>query len=147
MKFSSIIDSLRAEVATILGADYQRLSYVHDVSKNDTRGIIKGYGVRGLSGSELDDLIGKNISIEQTYEIILTNDLITNGSTDVHIDNEVKSLQDNAQLIYEQIVYKKFNPNIILVSGLSLDEPEILEEDNGIVQRFSVTIRYRVQLT
>ena len=147
MKFSSIIDSLRTEVATILGANYQRLSYVHDVSKNDTRGIIKGYGVRGLSGSELDDLIGKNISIEQNYEIILTNDLITNGSTDVHIDNEVKSLQDNAQLIYEQIVYKKFNPNIILVSGLSLDEPEILEEDNGIVQRFSVTIRYRVQLT
>lgn len=146
MKFSSIVESLRTEVATILGTDWNRLAYVYDVNKNDTKTIQKGYGVRSLAAIEIDDLIGKNVSVEHSIEIILTNDYVSSGANDDNVEDEIVTLQDSAQLIYESIVYKKWNSNIILVSDLSIEEPELLE-DNGLALRFSVTIRYRVQLT
>ena len=146
MKFSSIVDSIRNEVGNILGPDWYRLSHVYDVSKNSSRAIKNGYGVRSLSASEIDDLLCGIVSVEHGIEIILGGDFVA-GDNDSDLETQIKFLQDKTEEIYKSLIYKKIDGNIVLANQLEIAEPEILEDNKSIVQRFSVVIRYRVNLT
>lgn len=146
MKFSSVIDSIRGYVSSTLGQEWNRLSHVYDVTKNDNFTIQKGYGVRSLSATEIDDLLCNNVSLEHGIEIILTDNFIA-GDDDSDLEGQIKALQDKVEELYRGLVYKKIDGNVILANQLEVAEPEILEDNSSIVQRFSVVIRYRVNLT
>lgn len=145
MKFSSIVDSVRNQVATILGSDWYRLSHVYDIEKNDRFTIKNGYGVRTLSASEIDEILCNIISVDHSIEIILTTDYAA-GDNDENIETQIKMLQDKVEEIYKSLVYKKIDGNIIIANQLEIAEPEFLDDNNSIAQRFSVVFRYRVNL-
>ena len=147
MSFSSIVDALRSSVTTTLAASgdsWHRLAYVYELEKNDSRSNFRGFGVRGLDALE-ETRINKRLDIIQRFEVILMKDYV-NQDNDDKLEDDIKELQDRAEEIYSVLMYTKVGSTIITGFNLELAEPELLTDNNVVVQRFTFDIRYRIQL-
>ena len=143
-KVTEVLTALRTEVADVLGSDWSRMAYVYNPSKNDFRAGDMGYGVRALDAVE-DNLINKQIDVIHTFEVLLSRYFL-NRSNDENIEDVISELQDRTQDIYKRVLYTKLGGRILLASALSIAEPEIIEDNEVIVQRFSFDVRYRIKL-
>lgn len=145
---STIYDNVLALIAANVDSSFSELGFVHEIEKNDSRRLDKGYGLRFLDGP-LTDTLTKAYTIDQGFEIILTR---TNPRT----------LDDSDLISAEKLLYDAFNDDILpvlinkkagspgvvlLVSSPSFSEPELLNESKYVALRVQIIIRYRQNLT
>ena len=143
MSISSILTSLESEVSTLLGADWSELEYIYDLNQNNSKTFNNRYGIGALNGSSVDGTT-KSITIDFNFFVVLTKCFV-NRSSDEKQRTLLSEIYDKFELINRNIFQKKLNnANILLVSALSYDDPEVVDS-NGIAVKVNFTVKYRNQ--
>jgi hypothetical protein len=141
MSISSILTSITSQVSTSLGGTWSELEYIYNLEANNTKNIEKRYGVGTLNGASVGGTT-KAITVDFDFFIVLTKNFV-NRSSDENQRTLLSEIYDEFETINQNIFQKKLNnANILLVSDLSYDEPEIIN-DNGISVKVNFTIKYR----
>jgi hypothetical protein len=142
---SSLVTSIKTRAASVLGGTYSEIAYVNDIKKNSFKGNEKRYGVIAKDGDQIDG-VNRHITIEQTFEVVLTDNFMNTSMSDSAQQVTNATLQDLCVDIYKDLASTKCgaNPNVLIVTDLSLNEPETL--DSIVVQRCSFNIKYRTAL-
>lgn len=142
-----ITNAMKSEVSAELGVNFRELAYLEDVSKNSFRTGNDRYGVRALGGFQVPG-VTKNVTITQTFEIVLTK-----GYIESNIDDEpqVEKSYDNRENLLD--IYKRLVNNrgglpgtILNIFDMSISEPEFLDDDKVAIQRATMSITYRYSL-
>ena len=143
---NDLVTSLTTLTGTYLGSNYSELKYKYDISNNFTNGASSKYGV--IAG----DVTGTTgatcfVTVDQTYEIVLTNTYKTINSDDVSKDETRIELQDISLNLYTDIIDKKAGrPDIVMNIRDLTSVLEDLDEDKLVVCRLQFTIQYRKRL-
>ena len=141
MSVSSILTSLEAQVATVLGADWSELDYSYNLEANSNKSLEKKYGVGASSGSSVDGTT-KALTVDFGFFIVLTRCFV-NRSDDANERAMLSDMYDQFDNINETIFQKKLNnANILVVSSLDYEEPTTVG-DQGLSLKVNVTIKYR----
>ena len=139
-----INDAVKTQVSTTLGGTFSELPYTFDVSKNNIRDFVKGFGVRPVNAIRAST-VTKVYTADQEFEIILT-DKFANRSNDANQKAVVFDLFDKMDDILVQLFLSKGGLAAIIynIDPFTIDEPEFLDEQNSIVvQRMRITVKYR----
>lgn len=140
---NDIITELKSICSTVLGAEYQLVPFIFDVSKNDSRRSEKAFGVRSLSGTPSES-VTKYYTVDQGFEIVLV-DTIARTADDSQREDVIGVMYDKADEIFKEIVNTKINlaVNVLVVNGPELSEPEFYDENKLVVLRVGITAKYR----
>lgn len=145
-KVQQIIEAIESQCSKHL-VTYQKLKYVYDVQKNTFKGNPKKYGVRPLGASETDGVIRAS-TLDQNFQIILTDNYVNAQDNDQGLQDTVKDLFSKMNDLEKQLFKSKLGlSSIVLFTSLeSIDEPEIFEEDKIAVLRAEFLVKYRTNL-
>ena len=139
-----IYDGIRGVITSNLSS-YSELAYVHELSENSFAKGGKFYGVRPLAASQSPTSILKHYTVDQDFEIILMSDFVNTHGTDEDLRSVINSLYADIDTVFVNSVSSKVGiPNIVLVVGeYSIQEPEILEDNNVVALRATISVKYR----
>lgn len=139
----NIMTNIEASAVTILGASYQKLLFTSDVSKNDSRHIALGYGVRPLSAASSIS-ITRAYTLDHTFELILT-DLVARYISDAEKAIIINIMYDKCDQLFISMVNSKLSlpSSVLSVSSPSIAEPEFLEDQKFVVFRMQFVVKYR----
>ena len=127
--------------------DYTQLDYEYDLLKNSDRANPNGFGFIPL---DADFVEGKSLgfsTMAQRFQIILTNDY-SNYSTDAELGLAIQGLYGDMHSLAQDFMAKKLalptaSYKVLLVRGLTFQEPEIFEENKLVALRATIEIQYR----
>lgn len=143
---ASIVSGMKTLVAASLST-WEELPFVQDISKNNKRTAANAYGVRALAASESEGALLRTVTLDHTFEIILTENYV-NRQSDAEIEASLNNLYDKADEIFKVLVNSKVNlPELVLsVSSPSILDPEILETAKFVALRLQLKVKYRSTL-
>lgn len=141
---TTILTNMLSTISTTLGAGYQELRHVYDVTKNDIRTAKLAYGVRPLSALSSDPGMLRAYTVDQSFEIILS-DTITRGASDAERTTAIGTMFDKADEIFKVLVNTKAGAAsyVLVVNNPAMSEPEFLEDNQIVLLRMQLNIRYR----
>jgi len=140
-----ILNAIEARI-TALSLGRTKLKYSYDLEKNGKRSENNAYGY-GVGGGEGVPGTLKAVTMDQEFFVVLTENY-ENRSNDNKEVIELKGIYDDMEVIYQDFVSSKLgiNSTVLLVSNISLDEPEKISE-NTIAVKARFTVRHRQPLT
>lgn len=145
----NILDAWRSTSATSLGAGYQLLAHVYDVSKNNIRQARLAYGVRPLKADPVTT-VNRTYTLDQTFEIILTDTVARAADTDAQVTTVLETMYNKADEIFKLAVntHLALPTQVLNVFDPRLLEPEIIDgETKVVVFRMQATVKHRSSLT
>lgn len=143
---STLVSSIKARIA-IVANDYTELGYALDINKNAFKNNYKRYGVLVGAGAEAAG-VTRALTMDQTFELILTDGFINKQMSDSEEQSKVIALQDLMKDIYLDLVNTKAGSpsTCMIVSQLQLQTPETIKEQNVVIQRATINVKYRINL-
>lgn len=143
---TTIISGIEARLAAVLTA-YDPLRYYFDLAKNDYAGNNSRYAVIPKEVEAQAGVI-RSVTVNQDFQIVLTNGYRNNPKSDTDLQAVVKDLYDKMDdVLHDLFLTKLGSPSIVLLVTLnSIEEPEILEENKVIALRMNMNVRYRRDL-
>lgn len=147
MIVTDILNGVKLNMSTVLGASFNELPYVRNVEKNNFNTNHDRYGVQAKASFQTDT-VTKTVTMFQTFEMVITKAYIEDGISDDDSRAKHLEIQDLYIDIYKSLVNNKASvPGTVLdVQDLTTQEPEYLEEEKVIVLRASVNVLYRFSL-
>ena len=148
---SQILASTKTEVASVLTA-YSELPHGYIVNDNDATTATTGYQVLPLDIVNAEEQnTNRNYTVNQGYEIIITDAYTEPDGDDSSKRSKVVSLMDIHNDVYNKLVGGRCGiPSIVLrVSGIVIDEP-VFNEEKFLVEirmRYVVTYRYAINFS
>lgn len=146
---TDISNSMESIIETALSAQkFIKLDYRYLIDKNDNRQGQTAFAVRSMTGFRSDGVL-RSATIDQDFEIILTDTYEPNGDDDLSQHDTLLSLADNmVDIIVKELHLKKggIPAQILLIDLVEIKEPEFLEESNLAILRATFTIKYRKQI-
>lgn len=144
MSVSTLTSDIKTRVQTVATA-YSELGYANDITKNTFKGNYKRFAVLP-KGSSQSNSVTRYITLEQEFEIILTDGFINKALSDSEQQSRVIALQDLLVSVYKDLVNTRCGSvACINVTNLSIREPQFLE-DNVVVQSATFNVLYRTPL-
>lgn len=144
---TDIKNSMKARIASVLGASFKELAYVENVDKNNWTQVQNGYGILPLEANEVPG-VTKEITLDHNFEIVLTGQYNDSSINDVKIREKISGLKDLCLQIYKDLVNNQagYPLKVMNVSNLFIEDAENNEESKVVYQRMQVIIKYRVSL-
>lgn len=141
-----IIEESKSVIAALL-PEYSQLPYEYDILKNSDRDNSKGFGFIPL---DADFTEGRSLgysSMAHRFQIILTEDY-SNYSDDTELETAIKNLYKDIYAVVQDFVAKKLvlpssAYQVLLVRGLSIEEPEFFEDNKLVALKARVEMQYR----
>lgn len=141
-----IVTASKAAIALLLPT-YTQLDYEYNIQNNSERANPKGFGFVPLSAEFME---GKSLgftTMAHRFQIILTTDYL-NQSTDAEEGLAVQELYENMHTLAQDFMAKKLvlptaSYKVLLIRGLSFEEPEIFEDNKLIALRANIEMQYR----
>jgi hypothetical protein len=123
---------------------YSELHHIYAIEKNNLNDNSDRYGV-AVGGVSSTDGIIKSSTVDQAFQVILTQGYISSQDSDEKIRAAINELHDKMDEVLAAVYNKKAGlPQLVLVVTLdSMSEPEILEEDNVVALRMDLVVKYR----
>ena len=146
-QITDLKDSIKAEVAAELGANYKELAYLEVIEKNSFRTGSERYGVRSLEASEQSGVTGV-YTMKQAFEVVISKGYIQSSIDDTEQVTKSYEIRESFLDIYKRLVNNKAGiPSVVmLVTNLVISEPEYLEDDKLTLVRMQFEIIYRITL-
>lgn len=140
---SDIQDALKAQVATLLGADWHELTHRHVLEKNADRIRSNGYGVLALGAFSVSG-VTNYYTVQHTFEVILTG-TIPSSVDDSDRETVLKTLFDKADIIFKNTLGGKLSlpATILVINNPEISQPEIFETEAFVALRFRMDVTYR----
>lgn len=141
-----IVTASKTAIATLLPT-YTQLDYEYDIQKNSERSNPKGYG---FVPRDADFIEGKSLgftTMAQRFQIILTTDFL-NQSSDGGQSEGLQELYSNMHTLAQDFMAKKLalptsTYKVLLVRGLSFEEPEFFDDNKLVALRANIEMQYR----
>jgi hypothetical protein len=144
---SNIVDqihgAIETSVATVLGANYQKMRRIYNPSENDLRNSKSSYSVlHGAASSSIG--ITNHYTLDHSFRIQVMTTFI-DRLDDANIQDEINSLYSKIDDILVNMHLTKLGlPSIVLVvNEPSIDEPQVLFENTAVLISFGINVRYR----
>jgi len=143
-KVQQIIEAIESEVSTTLGASYSKLNYIYDIEKNSFKGNPNKFGVLPLESSTVSGVVRAS-TIDQTFQIVLTDEYRNTAMNDLSLQEAVKNLYDKLNDIEKQLYKSKLGlPSVVLLMNLeAVEAPEVIEEHKVVSLRGNFLVKYR----
>lgn len=143
---ATLISSIKTRIAAVLGSNYTELAYTNDLAKNSFTGNFKKYGLVVGSSEEISS-VTRYVTLNQTFELILTDSFINTSMTDSNELAKGPVLQDLAFDIYRDLISTKAGSpsTVIMVSDFAVSSPETIQ-DKTVVIKATIKVKYRVQI-
>lgn len=148
MSVTNIKDNILVRLAAVLGSDYSKLSYMVNIKDNKFDKASKKYGVLPSSATQVSGVVNK-VTMDHEFTLVVTDSF--NYGTQSQINDAKKAerineLQDKVLDIYKDLAAQNgfLGPNVLLVNGLRIEQPEFLDEEKVIIQQFSINVKYRI---
>lgn len=140
---SDILTNVSSQAATTLGATWQELQYVHDVTRNHERNLKMAYGVRPLSGVPAPESINRYYTMDHGFEIVLT-DSIARQDSDTPVRTSIGTLYNKADELFKALVNTKISlpTTVLFISSPTIPEPEVIP-GKAVVVRVQFVVKYR----
>lgn len=145
----TIVKDITDAAESLIGAtllDFSELDYKHDILKNNFNNKTKRYGVLSLDGDFPDGRAMKNVTVDHTFQMILTTDYLNKDDDTAQVAAK-NLLWENTHDMLKELINKKLGipASVLLVSGRELLAPEFPEDDKCVViirTDFNVMYRY-----
>ena len=146
---STIISTINTHLLaqlTIALPSYTQIDILYDIPKNAKNKLNNRYGSKPLGGAEAEGNLGQ-YTIVQLFEVTLTK---AYKSSQLLNDNDqagvIIELQDDLHDVYQQ--FKRSSPTGVIrhIFDLTIDNPEVDEDNKLIIQNFTVSVRYQNNL-
>jgi len=141
MSIANIISNTKTRISAVLGNTYTELAYSNNVSKNSFKGNFKRYG---LLAGEVNEISGTNrySTMEQSFEIILTDSYINTAMSDAMEVSKGPVLQELAYSVYRDLIKTRCgNSSVVIVKEFQCSKPETLDE--AVIIRATFKVVYR----
>lgn len=142
-----IVDAFESDISTnVLGSEWSELLYKFDIEQNNFRSNDQRYAVIPGFGQSFSGIL-KNYTVAHDFQCILVRSFI-NRDGDAALRTALYDIYDKFDDIYKRLLsYKLGIPSVVLhVESFTIEEPEILDENNVVAVRSTFTIQYRKQL-
>lgn len=143
---TEIVDAARPIIEGIL-TGYSRMDYEYIVNSNSERSLEKRYGFIPSSASFVDGNALGFTTIDHVFTLTLTDTYLNRDSDDalrsVLFDQYAKVQDILCELQKSKLDLATPSNRLMLITGLSIDEPEILEENSIVVLRAVFNFRYQ----
>lgn len=141
-----IVTASKSAIAALL-PDYSQLDYEYNIQNNSERSNPQGYGFIPLAA---DFMEGKSLgftTMAHRFQIILTTDYV-NQSTDSEQGVALQELYGKMHTLAQDFMAKKLalptsTYKVLLVRGLSFEEPEFFDDNKLIALRANIEMQYR----
>jgi len=143
---SEIITAFKAEIETITG--FSQIDYEFDIFANSERSYNKRFGFIPLDATFAEGRAMNSTTMNHIFQLILCDDY-QNKDDDSALGTVLNSLYAQANGLLVELQKKAIHlptigHQVLLVSGISFDLPEVLEDNNGVVAlRCNFNIQYR----
>jgi len=139
-----IQDAVKPIIETVTG--FTQLNYEYDISFNHDAGYAQRYGFIPSSGSFVEGRAMGFTTIDQTWQVILTNDYKNNecdtAQNTVAMDLYEKGQELLKELQKSRLVLPTTGNRVLLISGLAIEEPEFSGDNSTVALRFNFNIQY-----
>ena len=140
-----IIEAVKTELDSLL-TDYSRLDYEYNILLNSDRGISKRYG---FTAGEADFVEGRALgftTINQVFTLTLIDDYQPKDD-DSALRSRLHAQYALIQNVLKDLQKSRLNlptvgNRILLISGQTIDAPEIIEENTTVILRSNFLIQY-----
>lgn len=141
-----ILDETKNVIAGLLPS-FSQIDYENNVALNSDRGLTKKYGFIVKEGSFVN---GRSIgftTIDQNFELFLT-DTFLNKDDDAPQVNKTNELYDKMHLVLQELQKSPLalptaGYRVLLISGLSFEAPEYINENGSVILRLNLNYQYR----
>ena len=141
-----ITEGILSQMATTLDSSWQALDYFYRPDKNHKRTKKKGYGCYP-SGASSEDGLNRFYTMNMGFNLMLMNEY---GHRTASTNNMAVTylLHDKMDEIIKQLYLTKISlsATVIIVDGVSFDEPEILDQEHSIILNAAINVKYRNQI-
>jgi hypothetical protein len=145
-----IVDEIIVATKNILSmvfVDYTELDYQYILPSNSERSLEKRYGFVAANAAFVDGSGIGFTTIDHTFKLIISDTYI-NQDCDTPLREVLNKQYELLQTVLKDLQKSKLalptiGNRVMLITGLSIDEPEIIEE-NGIVI-LTANFNYRYQ--
>ena len=143
---SEIVEAARPILESIL-ADYSKLDYEYIVASNSERSLEKRYGFIPTAASFVDGQALGFTTVDHAFLLTLTDTYI-NRDCDEPLRDVLFNMYAEVQDVLKELQKSKLalptiGNRVLLIYGLSVDEPEIIEENSIVVLRAAFNFRYQ----
>ena len=135
------------QTLTALLPTYSQLKYEYDISKNNEKGLTKGFGFIPKAASFKEGSAMGFTTMEHTFQLILTTDYFNkdddeaqaNATQDLYaqVHGILKDLQKSS------ITLPTSGYRVLLISGIDFEDPEHFDENSSMALRSNFIITYR----
>lgn len=140
-----IQEAIRPIIESVTG--HSRLNYEYDIERNANDGMTAGYG---FIPSVADFVDGQSLGFttkDHTFQCVLTDDY-SNSDCDEGQNDTVLELYEKEQNLLKELQKSRLvlptpTNQVLLIRGLSIEEPEFLGENSTVALRVNFNIRYK----
>lgn len=141
-----ILDALCDCAQLHLGQEWSKIKYLEDIELNNNSSQNKVFGIRPLEAIEVEGVL-KHVTLSQEFELVLVRSKLAKTPAG---DSAFRELSyDNrrdALCIYKHAANTNLGNLALVVNGLTISEPEFLEDGKVVVQRATFNVIYRCKL-
>lgn len=139
---ASIITQMKWITATQLGGTWKELQHVNDLTKNDMKTGMRGYGVLTGEGVRASGTLG-SYAMDQEFTLILMDH--TGKGDDAAVEAKSSDLFDKHDEIMKRFIRTKLNlsPTVLLVDFAGVGKPELINGTEFVAIRQQVLVKHR----
>jgi hypothetical protein len=143
---AEIVEAARPILESIL-TDYKRMDYEYIVGSNNERSLEKRYGFIPSAASFVEGNAMGFTTLDHTFLLTLTDTYLNRDSDDA-LRSVLFNMYSEVQDVLKELQKSKLalptpSNRVMLIYGLNIDEPEIIEENGIVVLRAIFNIRYQ----
>ena len=141
---SEIQDALKPIVESITG--HTQLDYEYDIEANNERGQTDRFGVIPLGASFAEGRAMGFTTMNHTFQVLLVSDF-QNKDSDTAQNSKVMDLFERGQSLLKDLQKSRLSlptptNRVLLISGLSFEDPEFSGDNSTVALRMNFNIQY-----
>lgn len=142
-----IQDAVKPIIESVTG--HTQLDYEYDIDPNSDRGYEERFGFIPKSADFAEGRSMGFTTMNHSFQLILTDDY-QNQDCDTAQNTTVMELYDKSQALLKDLQKSRLalptpSNQVLLISGLSFDEPEFSGDNSTVALRLNFNIQYRYQ--
>lgn len=139
-----IIEAIKPIIESVTG--FTQLDYEYDIDLNSDRGYTDKYGFIPQDATFVEGRAMGSSTINHTFQLILANDF-NNQDDDTAQNTSLMGMYEKAQNLLKDLQKSRLvlptpTNRVLLISGLSFDEPEFSGDNSTVALRLNFNIQY-----
>ena len=139
-----IIEAIKPIIESVTG--FSQIDYEYDIELNSDRGYTEKYGFIPEAATFTEGRSMGFSTLDHNFQLILVNDF-NNQDCDTAQNTTLMGMYEKAQSLLKDLQKSRLTlptptNRVLLISGLSFDEPEFSGDNSTVALRLNFNIQY-----